>query len=461
MSNIGEYLNGRSVFITGASGFLGKVLLEKLLRDCSGLKRIFILLRAKGGLQSRKRIHELLDSLVFDRVRRENPSLLEKVVPISGDIIYRGLGINPSDLAVLRDEVSIVFHIAATIRFDEPLKRAVNLNVGGTKHVLELCHQLKHIQALVHVSTAYCNTEKCDVKENIYHESIPANKILDAVEWMDDDILESLSHHLFAGRPSSYHYTKALAENLLIEDGKDLNIAVIRPSIITAAWKEPFPGWIDNYYGPTGYLVVSGKGVLRTMHVHKEKICDMVPVDIVANALIVGAWFVGTKKSGQIQVFNCTSGGLNPITWSQIKEISSPLLIKNPSMELFRYPGSSFHSNRLVHELFLQLEHNIPAFFIDFLFKITGHKPILSQIYQKVHRAINALEYFTTNEWTFITDNFLTLLNEMSEEDKNIFYADVRRINWQSYMESYVLGVRRFLLKEDPSTIPEARKRLQ
>ncbi|RWS22854.1 putative fatty acyl-CoA reductase-like protein, partial [Leptotrombidium deliense] len=316
------------------------------------------------------------------------------------------------------------------------------------------------LKALIHVSTAYCNVEKNDVKEIVYPESIPAKKILDAVEWMDDDILESLSHHLYNGRPSSYHYTKALAENLLVEEAKDFNIAVIRPSIITASWKDPFPGWIDNYNGPTGYLVVSGKGVLRTMLVHKEKICDMVPVDVVANTMITAAWLIIKQNTPTIKVFNCTSGALNPITWSQIKEISSPLLIKHPSMEMFRYPGSAFHSNRLMHELFLQLEHNIPAYFIDFLFRITGHKPILSQVYQKVHRAINALEYFTTNEWTFRNDNFLELFNEVNANDKEIFHCDLRNIDWQTYMECYILGVRKFLLKEDPSTLPEARKRL-
>lgn len=193
---------------------------------------------------------------------------------------------------------------------------------------------------------------------------------------MDDDLLNVIAPSLFAGRPSSYHYTKAIAESLVAQEGNNLPIAVIRPSIITAALQDPIPGWIDNYNGPTGYLVVSGKGVLRTMFVHEDKICDMIPVDLVANTIIAAAWFAATRRPSAAIVFNCTSGGLNPISWGRIRDLSHPLLAKYPSMELFRYPGACFHSNRIIHEFFLQVEHNIPAHFIDFLFKIMGHKPM-------------------------------------------------------------------------------------
>ncbi|XP_015793627.2 fatty acyl-CoA reductase 1-like [Tetranychus urticae] len=240
---------------------------------------------------------------------------------------------------------------------------------------------------------------------------------------MNDETLEMIADQLYNGRPSSYHYTKALAENLLYQEGNNMSIAIVRPSIITASWKDPTPGWIDNYNGPSGFLVSSGKGVLRTMHVHGDKICDMIPVDIVANTLITSAWFVANKAEKGTTVINCTSGSLNPINWDTFQNISHGLLIKHPSIQLFRYPGASFHSNRIVHEFFLLLEHYIPAFVVDLLFKLTGHKPILNQVYQKVHRAMNALEYFTTNEWTFKNENFKQLMQSLNQKDFEKFYV--------------------------------------
>lgn len=121
-SAISDFFSDRSVFLTGASGFLGKVIIEKLLRDCPNIKTIYILLRAKGGQDSRQRLRELLDSVVFERLQSENTSQLSKVVPINGDVTFPELGISLTDLATLVENVSIVIHSAATIRFDEPLR---------------------------------------------------------------------------------------------------------------------------------------------------------------------------------------------------------------------------------------------------------------------------------------------------------------------------------------------------
>lgn len=119
---VSEFFSDRSVFITGASGFLGKVIIEKLLRDCPNVKTIYCLLRAKGGQGSHQRVKEVLDSVVFERLQTENPSQLSKIIPINGDVTYPGLGINACDLTVLIENVSVVIHSAATIRFDEPLR---------------------------------------------------------------------------------------------------------------------------------------------------------------------------------------------------------------------------------------------------------------------------------------------------------------------------------------------------
>lgn len=47
--SIAQFYSGKSILITGATGFMGKVLVEKLLRDCSEVKCIYILVRMKRG----------------------------------------------------------------------------------------------------------------------------------------------------------------------------------------------------------------------------------------------------------------------------------------------------------------------------------------------------------------------------------------------------------------------------
>jgi len=49
LSNISEFYRDRSIFVTGATGFMGKVLVEKLLRSCPDIKTIYLLMRPKKG----------------------------------------------------------------------------------------------------------------------------------------------------------------------------------------------------------------------------------------------------------------------------------------------------------------------------------------------------------------------------------------------------------------------------
>lgn len=64
-----DFYSGRSVFITGATGFMGKVLAEKLLRSCMNIKNIYVLMRPKAGQDIRRRLEELLNARVSDVIQ--------------------------------------------------------------------------------------------------------------------------------------------------------------------------------------------------------------------------------------------------------------------------------------------------------------------------------------------------------------------------------------------------------
>lgn len=78
------------------------------------------------------------------------------------------LGISTRDRRRLVEDVNVAFHSAATIKFNENLKDAFVLNTLGTKWTVELFKQMKQLKSAVHVSTAYCNFDKKDVKEVVY-----------------------------------------------------------------------------------------------------------------------------------------------------------------------------------------------------------------------------------------------------------------------------------------------------
>jgi len=57
-SQIAEFYRDRSVFVTGGTGFLGKVLVEKLLRSCPDIKSIYLLIRPK---KENENVHDRLN----------------------------------------------------------------------------------------------------------------------------------------------------------------------------------------------------------------------------------------------------------------------------------------------------------------------------------------------------------------------------------------------------------------
>ncbi|KFM65961.1 putative fatty acyl-CoA reductase, partial [Stegodyphus mimosarum] len=458
---IPAFYEGRSVFITGATGFIGKVLLEKLLRSCPGIKYVYILMREKKGKEPRLRLEELLNCKVFDRLKKERPEAIQKVIGITGDLSLPQLGVSPADLAAMAKNVSIVFHSAATVKFDEPLKQAIDMNVLATRRMIELCHKLPNIVAVIHVSTAYANCNRKQVDEVVYPAPIPPNQIIEATEWMEPALLDSITPKLIGDRPNTYTFTKALAENLLVDECGSLPVAIVRPSIVSAAWKEPYPGWIDNLNGPAGIIVAGGKGVLRTMIIHGEVTADIIPVDVVVNLMIAVAWYTATQRPNSILVYNCTSGSLNKTTWDDIMAVTYPYLLKYPSAELFRYPKGSFRRNQTINTMCIAFQHYLPALFVDLMAYLFFQKPGMMRVYQKVHKATQCLEYFTTREWEFQCDNILMLNDKIPSEDQEVFFFDIRKLNWSYFWENHVLGCRKYILKEDPSTIPAARKSLR
>lgn len=86
---------------------------------------------------------------MFDGVKKLQPHALQKVVAVSGDITLPGYGLSPSDLQLLIDNVSIVFNSAATVKFDEELKTAIDMNVRGPKELLEICRKMKHLEVRI------------------------------------------------------------------------------------------------------------------------------------------------------------------------------------------------------------------------------------------------------------------------------------------------------------------------
>ena len=123
LGSVSRFYAEKSIFITGATGFMGKVLLHKLMHSCPMLERIYVLIRPKRDEIPQVRLEKLFDGPLFKSLKEKEPSSFKKVFAINGDITLPRLGMSDEDIEKIIEKVSVIFHSAATVRFDEELRK--------------------------------------------------------------------------------------------------------------------------------------------------------------------------------------------------------------------------------------------------------------------------------------------------------------------------------------------------
>jgi alcohol-forming fatty acyl-CoA reductase len=232
MYSVREFYKDKTVFITGGSGFMGKVLIEKLLRSCSDLKQILVLMRPKRGKTGAERIEAFSNIPMFQKLLEKDPGALKKLVPVYGDISEENLGLSNDHMSLIVRETNVVMHFAATLNFEAPIKTAVKMNIKGLESVINLSKQMKNLNVIVHLSTAYCNTDQDVMTEKLYDFDMKPRQLMAILDGLSDEIVDTFEKKLILKtHPNTYTYTKRLGELMVAEEHKNLPICIVRPSI--------------------------------------------------------------------------------------------------------------------------------------------------------------------------------------------------------------------------------------
>jgi alcohol-forming fatty acyl-CoA reductase len=279
-------MSTREFLLTGVTGFLGKVVLEEVvrLREELGVQRVHVLIRSRGGIRAEERFRtEVASSPCFARLPRDWARLVSVT---EGSLEKPGLGLDSTSHDNFAACVTHVLHAAASVSFDLPVADAVRANVTTSLNVLELARTCARLERLVCVSTAYVTPHPGDgvaIEETLAPLPGPADEIYLSILKGRTVEAELLAR---SGHPNTYTLTKSLAEHLLAARQGAVPLSIVRPSIISASWRHPFPGWIDSTAGFGGFVVLMGLGHMRAVVGRGGTRLDVIPVDEVAARML-------------------------------------------------------------------------------------------------------------------------------------------------------------------------------
>ncbi|GLV36241.1 waterproof [Carabus blaptoides fortunei] len=454
-SNITPFYANCNIFITGASGFLGKVLAEKLLRSCPEVAGIYLLIRKKKGFDEKQRLATLTENSIFDVLRIQQPNFARKLHPILGDIECEGLSLQSADREFLIKNIDIVFHVAATVRFNEVLRRAVNMNIRGTLEILRLCEEMEHLKVMLYTSTAYSHCYRKTIEETCYPAPCSPRTIIKFVNEINNDTLNEITSSLLTQGhntwPNNYTFTKAIAEELIMERQKRLPVAIVRPGIVNCTYNEPVRAWCDNMFGVVGFIA-AGMTIMNVTLGNANNKPKLVPADYCMNAHIVAAERVASdfKKNVPTRktIYNYVPSDASHLSYSEYIALSTENIPKYP-LRAWIYPYFLFYTKCTYLYRFLTIIlHYLPALLLDLFIMAKGKKPRYINVYKQIDKLSEALRHFTSNTWSMANDNVNNLFNGLNDTDKQLFPFDIDNINHKYWLELAPYGIRKYLLKE-------------
>jgi len=238
---------------------------------------------------------------------------------------------------------------------------------------------------------------------------------------------------------------------------------------VLPAVHEPAPGWTDNMNGPSGTYVLVGAGLCRIFDVDGLARPASVPVDLCSNAIVVAGWNTDKRaKEGKSnhRVYNST--GTTQHSWRDSMELACTAWEKFPldkmlvrSVNTAWVDKDASFLSKCIFRSFEFVSHTVPGYFIDVMRTSAGQRPIAVKAYRRLDAMLREYKPWATGTWSFGQSNLKEMHQDLTLEDQKAYLVTADSIAWPKYMENYMLGLRKYILKDSdsPEAMDKARKK--
>ena len=483
-------LAGVHVLLTGATGFVGEALLERLLSDLPQT-RVTVVVRGRADEPAVARVRALLTGPAFAALRARDGDAA--VAALLGDRLQVVEGELGGRLGALPGDVEVVVHCAGEVSFDPPIDEGFRTNVAGTLALLEAVRATGARPHVVHVSTAYV--------AGLRSGWVPEARHPHTVDWRteaaaarllgeradadsrDPDVLARLladarrargaagpqevaveaerlrrrevrNRLVEAGRQRAqslgwadcYTLTKALAERAVEEVCADWGVplSIVRPSIIESALVRPAPGWIEGFKMAEPVILAYGQGLLPDFPAAPDAAIDVVPVDVVVGALVCAA--AAPPPVAEPAWYQVGSSARNPLRFRDLYAHVRTYFSAHPLPQRGRgthaVPEWDFAGEtRLDRRLrFAERGHRLADRALEVLPPASAVRAAAGRLerverrLRTVRRLSDLYRAYTQAELVYADDNTLALHRALAPQDRALFGCDVADVDWRHYL---------------------------
>ena len=494
---IADAFKGKTILVTGTTGFLGKSIVEKVLRSIPEVGRVNLAIRSSARRPASERLDkEVLSSPAFKRLKEELGEagfaklVADKLDVLELDLGSEGLGLTDRGREQLK-ACDIVIHSAAAVEFDNPADLSAQTNLLGAARMVETIKAYGSKPHLVHISTAYVGgmlrglvreEAPLDPGLNWRHEAEVLANLRPTVEeesrrpevlnklrrqaqsrigpagtpataraterlrdrWVKDRLIERGRVHANAmGFTDIYSFTKAMAEHAVVELHGDIPLSIVRPSIIESALAEPFPGWLEGFRMAEPLILAFGRAILTDFSGLPDALLDIIPADFVVNAVLAVA--ASPPVDNKPRVYHAASGGRNPLRFRTMVDEAGVYFAKNPLRD--RY-GQAIGSPKWTFPTRGELSARARTAlrFVEAAQWAVERLPLGAGIAQvsddlnaereRLDRGLNLIQLYgvyTEVDCIYDTRNLMSVWEKVPNKERTIFPFDPALYEWEHY----------------------------